>query len=185
MGSHNSQFSRTFYSGVFFDKKQNSILKIQVDFARRIYGFTIFNSRLFVKNSFAICFLMGIFGLTGCATIVGDSTQTVQVNSNPQGAKFEIKDETGRVITSGITPQNVVLDKSDGSYFGAKDYQITFIKEGFTPTALPVKHSANGWYIGGNLLVGGLIGYLLVDPFNGGMYTLKPKEANVTLAAVQ
>ncbi|WP_318372803.1 hypothetical protein [Enterobacter sp.] len=138
-----------------------------------------------MKKFFAICILFGVFGLTGCATIVGDSTQTVQINSNPQGAKFEIKDEKGMVITSGTTPQSVVLDKSDGSYFGGKDYQITFSKEGFAPSTLPIKHSANGWYIGGNLLFGGIIGYLLVDPFNGGMYTLKPKEATATLASAQ
>lgn len=91
----------------------------------------------------------------------------------------------GRLVSTGVTPQSVVLDKSDGSYFGGKDYSITFTKEGYTPTTLPIKHSANGWYIGGNLVFGGLIGYLLVDPFNGGMYTLKPKEANVTLAAAK
>ena len=133
----------------------------------------------------ALCILLGVFGLSGCATIVRDNTQTVQVNSNPEGAKFDIKDEKGMVITSGTTPQSVVLDKSDGSYFGGKDYQITFSKEGYTPSTLPIKHSANGWYIGGNLLFGGLIGYLLVDPFNGGMYLLKPKEPNVTLAAAK
>lgn len=36
-----------------------------------------------------------VFFLTGCATIVGDKTQTVQVNSNPAGADFIIKDESG------------------------------------------------------------------------------------------
>lgn len=136
-----------------------------------------------MKRLFTICILLGFLGLTGCATIVGDSSQTVQVNSNPQGAKFEIKDDRGMVIISGATPQNVVLDKSDGSYFGGKDYQITFTKDGFRPLTLPIKHSVNGWYIGGNLIFGGLIGWLAVDPLNGGMYTLKPKEANATLSA--
>lgn len=138
-----------------------------------------------MKKLMVLCVMLAAFGLTGCATIVGDSTQTVQVNSNPQGAKFEIKDEQGMIVTSGTTPQSVVLDKSDGSYFGGKDYQITFTKEGYAPNTLPVRHSANGWYIGGNLVFGGLIGYLLVDPFNGGMYTLKPKAPNVTLAAAR
>lgn len=45
-----------------------------------------------------------------------------------------------------------------------------------------IKASANGWYIGGNIVFGGLIGWLAVDPFNGGMYTLKPKETNAILA---
>ncbi|WP_304166878.1 hypothetical protein [Lonsdalea britannica] len=119
--------------------------------------------------------------LSGCATIVGKRAQVVNVNSNPAGAKFSIQDETGQVVVTGNTPQNVVLDKSNGHYFGGKKYLITFTKENYQPLTLPVRSSANGWYIGGNLVFGGLIGYLLVDPFNGGMYTLHPKAANAML----
>ena len=75
-----------------------------------------------------------------------------------------------------------MLAKSDGSYFGKKNYQITFSKADFQPVTLPIKASANGWYIGGNILFGGLIGWLVVDPFNGGMYSLSPKETNAMLA---
>jgi len=75
----------------------------------------------------------------------------------------------------------VTLAKSDGSYFGKKSYEITFTKEKYTPVTLPIKASANGWYIGGNFVFGGLIGWLAVDPFNGGMYTLHPKETNAIL----
>ena len=42
-------------------------------------------------------------------------------------------------------------------------------KDGYEPVTLPIKANANGWYIGGNLVFGGLIGWLAVDPFNGGM----------------
>jgi hypothetical protein len=42
--------------------------------------------------------MLGVFVMTGCATIVGDDTQLVQVNSNPAGAAFEIKDDSGRVV---------------------------------------------------------------------------------------
>lgn len=112
---------------------------------------------------------------------MGDNTQLIQVNSQPPGAKFSIKDDTGGVIAQGTTPQSVTLSKSDGSYFGKKSYQITMTKEGYSPVTLPIKASANGWYIGGNIIFGGLIGWLAVDPFNGGMYTLKPKEAKATL----
>lgn len=125
--------------------------------------------------------LAGSILLSGCATIVGDDTQLVQVNSEPTGAQFQIKDETGATVAQGITPQGVTLAKSDGSYFGKKSYQITMSKDGYSPVALPVKASANGWYIGGNIVFGGLIGWLAVDPFNGGMYTLKPKQATAVM----
>ncbi|PKH20235.1 hypothetical protein CIG19_18975 [Enterobacterales bacterium CwR94] len=125
-----------------------------------------------------IVVFLSVFALSGCATIVGDKTQLVQINSQPPGASFQIKDETGRIVSQGTTPQGVTLAKSDGSYFGKKAYQITFSKDGFQPVTLPIKSSVNGWYIGGNIVFGGLIGWLVVDPFNGGMYNLNPKETN-------
>ena len=125
--------------------------------------------------------VLGCFALSGCATIVGDDTQLVQVNSEPNGADFQVKDDSGKIVAQGKTPQGVTLAKSDGSYFGKKNYQITFTKDGFEPVTLPVKAGANGWYIAGNIVFGGLIGWLAVDPFNGGMYTLSPKEASPAL----
>ncbi|MGK5712924.1 hypothetical protein ACSNKO_18985, partial [Proteus mirabilis] len=75
----------------------------------------------------------------------------------------------------------VTLEKSTGSYFGKKQYEVTISKDGASPVTLPLKSNANGWYIGGNLLFGGLIGWFLVDPFNGGMYTLHPEKVEATL----
>jgi len=125
--------------------------------------------------------LAGSILLSGCATIVGDDTQLVQVNSEPTGVQFQIKDETGATVAQGTTPQGVTLAKSDGSYFGKKSYQITMGKDGYSPVTLPIKANANGWYIGGNIVFGGLIGWLAVDPFNGGMYTLKPKQVTAVM----
>lgn len=124
----------------------------------------------------------GLFILSGCATIVGDSTQQIDVNSTPDQANFVIKDETGAVIQQGVTPAQVVLKKSSGKYFGRKDYTIEFSKKGFEPVSYELKNGANGWYIAGNLVFGGVIGWLAVDPFNGGMYTISPDSVNQELA---
>ncbi|WGM02935.1 hypothetical protein [Arsenophonus nasoniae] len=125
--------------------------------------------------------LIYITFLSGCATIVGEKTQRIQIESNPTDAEFTIKDERGAIISHGKTPQGVTLEKSDGSYFGKKSYEITLTKDGFNQVTLPLRNSANGWYIGGNIVFGGLIGWLVVDPFNGGMYTIHPKEINAVL----
>ncbi len=109
--------------------------------------------------------------LSGCATIVGNSDQTFQVSSEPTGADFKITDEKGKVVSVGKTPQSITLPKSDGSYFGGKDYTVTFSKEGMSTASTTSRSHANGWYIAGNLAFGGLIGYLAVDPFNGGMWS--------------
>jgi hypothetical protein len=117
----------------------------------------------------------------GCATIVGDKTQLIPIDSDPELASVVIIDESGRQVFSGTTPTRVTLDKSDGSYWGGKSYTVTITKPGYASREIPVRSSANGWYIAGNLVFGGLIGWFIVDPFNGGMYTLTPKQIETEL----
>ncbi len=136
-------------------------------------------------NNITALSLAAVMFTSGCATIVGDKTQHIQVDSNPSGATFSIKDELGRVVAQGKTPQDVILEKSDGSYFGKKGYLVSFTKENSESVTLPIKASANGWYIGGNFIFGSLIGWLLCDPFNGGMYTLHPKAVIAELPQTQ
>jgi hypothetical protein len=121
--------------------------------------------------------------LTGCATIVGSPTQVLPVSSTPDGAAIVITDETGAEVFKGTTPTTVTLAKSDGSYFGGKSYKVAISKPGYASFEMPVKARASGWYIGGNLVFGGLIGWLIVDPLNGDMYTLSEKEVRATLTS--
>lgn len=127
--------------------------------------------------------IMGVSMLTtGCATIMGDKTQTISITSNPTGATFKIQDEKKEILQQGTTPSQVTLSKHDGSYFGKKTYKVLFSKPGYKDSEYELKTSANGWYIGGNLLFGGLIGYLVVDPLNGGMYKISPENVEQTLS---
>ena len=119
--------------------------------------------------------------LGGCATIVGDKTQLVPISSTPSDAAVVITDEKGSVVFKGKTPTTVTLQKSDGSYWGGKDYVVKISKDGYMEQEIPVKSSPNGWYIGGNLIFGGLIGWFIVDPLNGAMYTLSPEQVSASL----
>lgn len=119
--------------------------------------------------------------LSSCATIVGDKNQLMPVASSPGGALIVITDEKGAQVFKGTTPTSVTLQKSDGSYWGKKSYTVEISKKGYQKQVIPVTASANGWYLGGNFVFGGLIGWFIVDPFNGAMYTLAPKEINATL----
>lgn len=120
---------------------------------------------------------------TGCATIVGDATHLMPVSSTPSDAAISITDEKGAEIFKGATPTTVTLQKSDGSYWGKKSYLVKISKPGYETQTIPVTASANGWYIGGNLVFGGLIGWFIVDPFNGHMYNLSPESISSTLPA--
>lgn len=118
--------------------------------------------------------------LSGCASLMGDSTQMLPINSSPSDASIVITDETGAEVFRGSTPATVTLNKSDGSYWGGKDYKVVISKPGYHPQTVPVKASPNAWYLGGNFLFGGLVGWFIVDPLSGKMYTLSPQ--NVTAA---
>lgn len=119
--------------------------------------------------------------LSGCATIVGDNTQLIKVSSEPSDANISVRDETNNEIFTGKTPATITLDKSDGSYWGKKHYVLTLSKAGYVQQSVQISAHANGWYIAGNLVFGGFIGWFVVDPFNGKMYTLSPDVVNSTL----
>jgi hypothetical protein len=127
------------------------------------------------------CILLIGLCVSGCATIVGHPTQLMPINSTPSDATILITDEKGMDVFKGSTPTSVTLQKSDGSYWGKKSYIVRISKDGFETQTVQVTASANGWYIGGNILVGGLIGWFIVDPFNGNMYNLSPEVINTSL----
>ncbi|MFD2190949.1 hypothetical protein [Pistricoccus aurantiacus] len=119
--------------------------------------------------------------LTGCASIVGDREQAVTINSSPSHADVVITDERNMQIHSATTPTTVQLKKADGSYFGGKTYTVEISKDGYESRTMLINSTPNGWYIGGNLLFGGLIGWLIVDPLTGAMYNLSPDNLNASL----
>ncbi|MCX0501386.1 hypothetical protein [Erwinia billingiae] len=122
--------------------------------------------------------------LSGCATIVGDQAQDVSIQTWPQGVKFVVQDETGRAVAEGITPKTVSLLKSDGSYLGKKKYTLQLERAGYVPQTIPLEERANLWYILGNIPLGGIPGWLFVDPFNGGMYNIHPEKVNTIMNPV-
>jgi len=133
--------------------------------------------RAFVSN----CILLMAFGVSGCATIVGHPTQLMPINSTPNDATILITDEKGIDVFKGSTPATVTLQKSDGTYWGKKSFTVRISKNGFESQLIPITANANGWYIGGNIIFGGLIGWFIVDPFNGNMYNLSPEAINSSL----
>lgn len=127
--------------------------------------------------------------MSGCASIVSDSKPEVGIYSAPSEAKYSVVNSKGMIVATGVTPGRVLLESGRG-YFKGEDYKVTFQKEGYGDSTVPLKTSVNGWYWG-NILFGGLIGMLIVDPLTGAMYTLpddvtgKPSPLATAQAAVQ
>lgn len=127
------------------------------------------NKKLLVAALSAVVF-------SGCASIVSKSEYAVAINSNPDAARFSITNRAGQKIHSGVTPASINLKSSSG-YFKGETYTIELEKEGYSPKTYTLTSSVNGWYFG-NILFGGLIGMLIVDPATGAMYKL-PERVDV------
>lgn len=124
--------------------------------------------------------LVPVILLTGCATIVGSRQESVHINSQPPGSTVVVTDEDGNSIFKGTTPALVTLEKSTGHYFGAKKYHLNFTLAGYNDKEMTLSESPNGWYYC-NILLGGVIGMLLVDPWNGGMWSLSQDDLDPLL----
>lgn len=120
---------------------------------------------------------------SGCATIVAKSSQTITVTSVPDAASVSIINKSGAPVHSGTTPITVTLKKGRG-YFKPESYTVRFAKDGYQAREVTVRGEVNGWYFG-NVIFGGLIGLLAVDPATGAMYTLKPDAVGATLDALK
>jgi len=127
-----------------------------------------------VLLSLAVC------SLGACASIVSKSDWSVNIGSSPPGADFSIVDtSSGEKIHSGKTPATVTLS-SNGGFFKGKSYRVQVSMDGYGEKTAEIKSTVNGWYVG-NILFGGLIGLLVVDPATGAMWTLAPKDLDLPL----
>jgi hypothetical protein len=140
--------------------------------------------RFFYRMAFLLATL---FLLSGCASIVSKVTYPISISSNPVGAKVSITDKKGIEIYQGNTPASLYLRAGSG-YFSKAEYLVTLSSPGYDDKTMPVHFKLDGWYIG-NIVFGGLIGMLIVDPATGAMWkienehiseNLQPSQTNLT-----
>jgi len=109
--------------------------------------------------------------IPGCASIFGSTHGTISIRSEPSAAEIIVRDNYGKEVFQGTTPADISLPKKVGFFYGA-DYLVTISKNGCEPRSITVTRSISGWYWG-NIILGGLIGMLVIDPATGAMWTLQ------------
>ena len=112
--------------------------------------------------------------LSGCATIIKGTTQSVSITSAPtQGAMCELKNSEG--VWYVTTPGSVTVHKTKN------DLTVTCSKVGFQDgvVTIPAKFNA---VTAGNILAGGLIG-IGVDAASGANYGY-PESTEVPLVPI-
>jgi len=122
--------------------------------------------------------VMSMVLCSGCATIFSGSRQNVQISSSPSGALAAVYDKNNMKVFEARTPASTSLPKGSG-YFSPGTYRIEVTKEGYEPGKAYISSGLNGLYIL-NIFTG-FIGFLIVDPLTGAMWTLEPAMINVDL----
>jgi len=117
---------------------------------------------------------------TSCASIVCGTKKKFTINSTPEKAKVSITDKVGNYVYQGETPATIKLKRGAG-FFEGQRYTLKFEMEGYESQTLTIESKVNGMYCLGNIIFGGLIGWLIVDPLTGAMWTMNPKDISVIM----
>ena len=119
--------------------------------------------------------------MPGCSSIVSKSHYPVTIASSPDGAAFVVTNRAEQEVHRGNTPATITLNSGAG-YFKGETYTVVFRKDGYASRVYTIHSTLDNWYFG-NILLGGVLGMLIVDPATGAMYSL-PGKVDVTLEQV-
>lgn len=131
----------------------------------------------------AISLLIVGFTVGGCASIVHGGNRAITISTEPAGAKAAITKTGGEVVSVSTTPCTVSLDPKRG-YFKGQAYTLKLELAGYKSVQVELQPSLSGWYFG-NILFGGVIGMLAVDPVTGSMWNIEPSKIEQKLTESQ
>ena len=115
-----------------------------------------------------VLFATAALSLAGCATLLGDTSETITINSSPEGATVLID---GKEV--GRTPLKTTISKSQS------DKVITFRKEGYETYQGSLESELGyTWLL--NFFTGGLPG-TTTDHLSGAMYEYSPDSYHATM----
>jgi hypothetical protein len=114
---------------------------------------------------------------SSCATIFGNTQRVFGIDTEPKGANVEIVDRHGKTVYQGQTPVTKTLKNSAG-FFKRATYTVKLSMDGYQPKTIVLDAHLNGWYFG-NLLIGGVLGMLIIDPATGAMYTFSNADTQL------
>jgi hypothetical protein len=119
----------------------------------------------------------------GCASIVHSGNRSIDINTEPVGAKATMSKPDGSIVSVQTTPCTFSLDPRRG-YFKGQSYTLKLELSGYKTTQVELHTELSGWYFG-NIVFGGLIGLIIVDPLTGSMWNLAPDKIDQPLSSSQ
>jgi hypothetical protein len=136
-----------------------------------------------LKQALLVALASACTAMTGCATIVHSGPRPISVASTPAGAKVSIYDRSNTLVMTNTTPFVAPLNTKFG-YFKSQTYRLVFEMPAYQSAEVQLDSSVSGWYWA-NLVFGGVIGMLIVDPLTGAMYNLEPEKIEQSLTTQQ
>lgn len=128
-----------------------------------------------ISRMFGIaCIVPSVLLASGCASIVHSGPRSIPVTSSPIGATVTIYDRDGQKVSTQTTPFTAILP-TKYRYFQSQNYRMVFEMSGRQTREVQLNSEVSGWYLG-NIIFGGLIGMLIVDPLTGAMFNLSPDK---------
>ncbi len=125
---------------------------------------------------------LALGGTCGCASIVSGGPQSLPLHSSPPGATCEVSDgRSGAVLQRATAPTMLTLQRDAGFWQPAR-YRVRCSHPGYRPYETQLVAGMNPWYFG-NIVFGGLVGILLVDPATGAMWKIEEQQVNAVLVA--
>lgn len=118
--------------------------------------------------------LIGALMTTGCATIMHGDRQSVSIVSGKENTNIKVVDEAGNVVSEGTNSLTVAL-KRGKEMFKGNNYKIV-AESGSEKQEIQLNSGVNGAYVVGNFFFGGLIGWVIIDPVTGAMWTIKTPD---------
>jgi hypothetical protein len=107
---------------------------------------------------------------TGCASLLGQSSWPVYVDSVNSDCDFVVRNQYGLEVNTATTPKLLRLASGIG-FFEKADYTLTFIRSDLSEFEIKLPAKINPWYYA-NIPMVNLIGLGLVDPATGAMWSL-------------
>ena len=133
--------------------------------------------RTLFKTTFA---LLIAISLSSCASLFTSTKYDVRFQSDPSNADIVITDtKKGHDVFIGKTPAIISL-KSSAGFFSKANYSVKISFPGYEPYETTISANIEGWYFG-NILLGGLIGMLIIDPATGAMWKIDREIVTVRL----
>lgn len=142
-----------------------------------------------IRRLVAITFVVA--GLSGCTTIVDHMVDNINDVIGVKSTKEQQSSSKGHVsanaqvnvvvhgekhVSESAVPAKISLKNQSSSGWVVTNYTIRISLPKYYASNITLKKTSDGWHVSNYLGLGKVIGWIIINPANGGVYTLSPDQ---------